>query len=421
VRFAIAGALCALLAGAGSAWAQVTPAPPSPALRVFLSCERCDDPLKSAITFAQFVTTRDGADVDVTVSEATETDQRVWTVEFAGKGTFEGQARRLTLELPASATAEEVRGRLTRLIRFGLAEFAFKTPAGAHLDVSFESGQAPGQEAAAAAGSRARDPWNYWVFRMSTSGDRYGERSQSSSYFSGSASANRTTEAWKIRLSAYRSLSRSRFMVTEDETFRTKEGDWSTDGLLVKSLGEHWSAGVTGGISASTYSNQKLLMTLNPAVEYDVFPYSESSHRSLTIQYALGVSRYRYHQLTLFDKLEETMPRHSLTTSLGFRQPWGTAGAGVTFSQSLNTTAFNRLSLSGSLNIRIFRGFTVNANGSFSRIRDQFYLEKSDASEEEILLRLRQIATGHRYSFSSGFTYSFGSLSNATVNPRFGG
>ena len=87
----------------------------------------------------------------------------------------------------------------------------------------------------------------------------------------------------------------------------------------------------------------------------------------------------------------------------------------------LNTPAFNRLSLDGSLNIRLFKGFTVNANAGFSRIRDQFYLEKSDASEEEILLRLRQIATGHRYSFSTGFTYSFGSLSNATVNPRFGG
>ena len=415
------GALCALLAGAGSAWAQTAPPPASPPLRVFLACERCDDPLKSAITFAQFVTTREGADVEAVVSEGTEADVRFWTVEFNGKGTFQGEGRRLTLELPASATAEEIRGRLGRLIRFGLAEFAFRTSAGAHLDVSFESGQAPGQEAAAAAASRAKDPWNYWVFRMSTSGDRYGERSQSSSYFSGSASANRTTEAWKIRISAYRSLSRSRFMVSDDETFRTKEGDWSTDGLVVKSLGEHWSAGITGGVSASTYSNQKLLLTINPAVEYDVFPYSESSHRSLTIQYALGVSRYRYHQLTLFDKLDETMPRHSLTTSLGFRQPWGTAGAGVTFSQSLNTPSFNRVSLNGSLNIRIFRGFTVNANGSFSRIRDQFYLEKSDASEEEILLRLRQIATGHRYSFSSGFTYSFGSLSNATVNPRFGG
>lgn len=377
--------------------------------------------MKSAITFAQFVTTRTDADVEVVVSEAMEAELRVWSVTFAGQKAFAGETRQLTLELPVAAPADEIGRRLTRLIRFGLAEFAFRTVDGAHLDVSFDSGQAPGQEAAATAETRGRDPWNYWVFRLSTSGDRYGEQSQSSSYLSGSASASRTTEGWKIRFSAYRSLSRSRFAVSEDETFRTKEGDWSTDALLVKSLGEHWSAGVTSDVSASTYSNQRLLVTFLPAIEYDVFPYSESSHRSFTIQYALGVARYRYHEPTIFDRLEETMLKHSLTASIGFRQPWGSAGGSATFNQMLNTPAFNRLSLDGSLNIRLFKGFTVNANAGFSRIRDQFYLEKSDASEEEILLRLRQIATGHRYSFSTGFTYSFGSLSNATVNPRFGG
>ena len=421
MRLAIAGALTALLAGAAPVGAQSAAAPPPASLKVFLTCERCDEPLKSGIAFAQFVAASTESDVDVSVVESSEAEQRLWTLEFTGKGTFAGESRRLSLELPATTTVEEIRRRLGRLIRFGLAEFAFRTAAGAHLDVSFESGQAPGQEAAAAAGSRAKDPWNYWVFRLSTSGDRYGEQSQSSTYFSGSASASRTTEAWKMRLSAYRSLSRSRFEVSEGETFRTREGDWSTDGLLVKSLGDHWSAGITGSVSSSTYSNQKLLIVINPAVEFDIFPYSESSQRSLTIQYALGVSRYEYRELTIYDRLEETMPKHSLTASLGFRQPWGSASGSTSFSQSLRTPGFNRLSLNGSLNIRIFKGFTVNANGSFSRIRDQFYLEKSDASEEEILLRLRQLATGHRYSFSTGFTYSFGSLSNATVNPRFGG
>ena len=48
-----------------------------------------------------------------------------------------------------------------------------------------------------------------------------------------------------------------------------------------------------------------------------------------------------------------------------------------------------------------------------------FTLEKGEATEEEVLLRQRQLATGHRYSVSVGFSFSFGSLSNATVNPRF--
>ena len=44
-----------------------------------------------------------------------------------------------------------------------------------------------------------------------------------------------------------------------------------------------------------------------------------------------------------------------------------------------------------------------------------------DATDEEVFLRQRQLATGFRYSFSVGLGYSFGALSNATVNPRFGG
>jgi hypothetical protein len=323
--------------------------------------------------------------------------------------------------LPALASADNVRTGLARVYKFGIVEYAMSSDSAAHLDVVFSTPETGGQAAPAAASGAVKDPWNYWVFRLSASTDRYGEVSQASGYYSGSVSASRTTEQWKIRVSGYRSGSSSRFEVSDEETIRTKEGDWNVDSLVVKSLGDHWSAGFTSAVTSSTYSNQQLTANFNPAVEYDVFPYAESSQRSLTIQYSIGASHYRYAELTIYDKLRETMPRHSLTASLGLRQPWGTAGLSSSFTQSLSTPAFNRLSLNGSFNVRIFKGFSVNASGSFSRIRDQFYLEKSDASEEEILLRLRQLATGHRYSINFGLSYSFGSLSNATVNPRFGG
>ncbi len=50
-----------------------------------------------------------------------------------------------------------------------------------------------------------------------------------------------------------------------------------------------------------------------PAVEYDVFPYDESSRRSLTFQYRIGFSSVDYDQVTVFDKREETLYEHSLT------------------------------------------------------------------------------------------------------------
>lgn len=386
---------------------------------MFLTCDGCDAALKAAATFVEYVTDRQLATLEVVIeAKAPEGEARAWQFTYTGRSTFTGQDRRLSLSLPATASADEIRAGLVRVFKFGLVEYAIKSDSGQHLDVSFATPEGGGQ--AAATGAPVHDPWNYWVFRVGMSTDRYGEVSQSSGYYSGSVSANRTTEQWKIRLSGYKSGSTSRFEVSDEETVRTNERDWNLDSLVVKSLGEHWSAGFTSTLNSSTYSNQRLTANFSPAVEYDIFPYAESSQRSLTIQYTVGVWHYRYGELTIYDRLRETMPRHSVTASLGLRQPWGTAGAAATFSQTLNAPEFNRLTVNGSFNVRIFKGFTVNASVSFSRIRDQFYLEKRDASDEEVLLRLRQLATGHRYSINFGLSYSFGSLSNATVNPRFG-
>jgi hypothetical protein len=62
----------------------------------------------------------------------------------------------------------------------------------------------------------------------------------------------------------------------------------------------------------------------------------------------------------------------------------------------------------------------VNLNASASRIRDQLSLPRRDASQEEVLLRLRQLQSGYEIDFSINLTYSFGSLFNNVVNPRFG-
>jgi hypothetical protein len=390
--------------------------------RVHLTCDICDAALRASVAFVEFVPAVDQSDLSVTVTVETDpAGARIWQLAFAGRGQFAGETRALKVIVPASANTDDTRTALARTLRFGLAEYAARSEAAPHLDVTFKTTQAAGEEPVGAAADRAADPWNYWVFRLGASGDRFGEHSQSSSYYSGSVSANRTTEAWKIRLAGYKSSSSSRFLVSEDETFRSKEGDWTVDSLVVKSLGPHWSAGFTAAVTSSSYSNQRLVTSISPAVEYDFFPYSESAERSLTLQYTVGVSRYSYSQITLYDKLEETMPKHILTASLGFRQPWGTAGAEATFWQSLSEPSFNRQSLYGNVSVRIYKGLSVNGSGNFARIRDQFYLEKREATEEEILLRLRQLATGHRFSLNFGFTYSFGSLSNATVNPRFGG
>ncbi len=46
-------------------------------------------------------------------------------------------------------------------------------------------------------------------------------------------------------------------------------------------------------------------------------------------------------------------------------------------------------------------------------------LDRFRASTEEILIRQRELATDYAYDFGFGISYSFGSIFNNVVNPRF--
>ena len=81
---------------------------------------------------------------------------------------------------------------------------------------------------------------------------------------------------------------------------------------------------------------------------------------------------------------------------------------------------FNRVELEAGLEFRIWRGLSLEVDGSYTRIRDQLALSAEGASLEDILLRQRQLATGYNYSFSVGLNFSFGSTRSNVVNPRFG-
>ena len=98
----------------------------------------------------------------------------------------------------------------------------------------------------------------------------------------------------------------------------------------------------------------------------------------------------------------------------------GGANASFTASNYLHDFSLHRLSVSGRVDFRIVRGFSVNARGSFARVKDQIFLPLEDIPEEEILLARRAIGTEFQYSFNFGFTFRFGSIFNNVVNPRRG-
>ena len=79
------------------------------------------------------------------------------------------------------------------------------------------------------------------------------------------------------------------------------------------------------------------------------------------------------------------------------------------------------LSLNGSFDLRITKGLAFNIGCGVSIVHDQLSLEKGGATFEEMLLRRKEIATQYTYYTNFGFLFTFGSIYNNVVNPRFGG
>lgn len=418
--------LSTVLAFALSGSAHAQPAPvspqstqtPAPALlRVFLDCYECDtEYLRQNVAFVDYVRDRTVADVHVLVTtQGTGGGGMAWTVKFIGVGRFQGQDRTLTFNTPQTATSDDRRREFARVFRLGIAGYAADTPVAPQLDVTYRK---PEQQAQA---TPAKDPWNFWVFRVNGNGNMDGEQARKSRSFRVSFSASRTTDRWKVNISGSRNTNRSTFEFEDEPRIVSRTHSWSVNTLLVKSLGPKWSLGMNAGTSHSSFSNTDHSVNVAPGIEFDFFPYSESTRRSLTVQYNVGATWYDYRDITIYDKLSETVPNHSVTLSLGLREPWGSVSAFANFNQHLNNADRYRTGVFGSTDVRLFKGFSFNIFGQYDKIRDQIGLPKGSISTEEVLLRLRQLQTNYSYFVGFGVSYSFGSIFNSVVNPRFGG
>ena len=245
-----------------------------------------------------------------------------------------------------------------------------------------------------------------------------GETSRKDRRFEGSASANRTTEDWIFRAEFDSSYRKS---ITELSTgdFVDLRTSYDLEGQIVKSLGEHWGASIRADTSASTYLNQDQRIRVLPGIEFNVFPYSQSSRRSLTLSYEVGMESFDYENETIFGKTEETLKSQEIEGTFDVEQPWGDSRVRIRYNSYLDDFSKYSASVYGNLSFRIVRGFSVFANASTSLVRDQLYLTKQDLTDEEILIERRQLATDSRYRVSFGLSYTFGSIFNNVVNPRF--
>lgn len=387
---------------------------------VYLDCVDffCDrDFIRTEIDWVNYVRNRQDADVHILITtQRTAAGGEEFTVAFLGRGRFLGIDQELVYTSEPNASDDDERRGLTRVIKLGLVRYVSQTPLADGIEISFTEPE--GKDGAATA---VDDPWNFWTFRVSGRGFFRGESSFSSSSLSGSFSADRVTEEWKIETGLSTGYSERRFELSNEETVTSIQRSYGANALVVRSVSPHWSAGGGASASSSTRFNQDYALRLAPAIEYNIFPYSESTRRQLTFRYSVGVTSFDYTEETIFEKTSETLLDQTLITSLSTRQPWGSISASLDASQYLHDLSKYGLGLFSSLEINLLEGLSLDLFGDVRLIRNQLYLPLGGATDEEILLRQRQLATDYNYFASIGLSYRFGSPFANVVNPRFEG
>ena len=397
------------------------------ALRVFLDCPAwvCDfDFVRAELSSVNWVRDRQVSDVQILVTtQATGSGGTEYTLTFLGRGRAEGLGDTLRYAAIPSEAPDVTRRALLQRMRIALARFVAHVSGPGAVTVTFG---AEGKSGTAQQTKPGRDPWHYWVFQTSVNGFMNGEATQGFRNFFGSTTANRVTERWKTNIGFNESYNDSRFDIPDStvpsgtRTVTNVQRSYGIDLLQVKSLSSHWSVGATASINSSMYLNEHRAYSISPAIEYDVFPYSESTRRQVRIMYAVGTSTYEYNDTTIFLKTHETIPFQRLTAAVGINQAWGSVNVTGNANWFLADPAKRSSGLFGSVSLRLVKGLALNVGGSLNSIRDQVYLPKEPGTDEQILLQERQRATSYRYFVVFGLSYTFGSIYNNVVNPRFG-
>ncbi len=390
-----------------------------PALRIFLDCQRrCDfDYLRREVAFVDYVLDRRDADVHVLVTNRRTGAGNEFSLQFIGIDKFADEVDTHVFTTSDTDTDDEVRRALGSVLALGLAPYLLRTPLATQMRTAHDAPSVPGTVAA----TPDEDPWNFWVFRVDADASLRGEERQSSREIEGDISARRVTEGWKIFVGLDGEYDERNFEFDDGEELKSVGREFGFGGQVIKSLGPRWGIGAGMAGASSTFSNLDLSTRVSVALEHNLFPYDESSQRLLTLTYFAGVTRYDYREETIFGQTEQTLADHGLLVGLELNRPWGEAGFTLEAAHLINDPGKHRAEMRGELDFRVSRGLRLSVSGSASLVRDQIFLPATGITDEEILLSRRAVETDFRYRLGFGVNYTFGSIFNNVVNPRFAG
>ncbi|WP_147303582.1 hypothetical protein [Rhodohalobacter sp. SW132] len=388
-----------------------------PIPNVYLDCSSCDVTyIRSNVTFVNYVRDQSDASIYLNITDQrTGGGGREYTLVFSEIGVPEGRVDTLRYTSPSSDSSDERRIGLNRYIKIGLVPYVSQTVAMRALDIFYEAPETDEDE------EEIDDPWDNWIFDLNLRSNLSGQDTETNFGLYSGFEAERTTHDWKIR-ARMRGEIRRRTVELTNRTLNVNR-DWGDYwGMVGYSLTSHSTVALFSYVGFNRTNNIALRTYLAPAIEYNFFPYDEFQQRRFIVQYQVTPTYRRYYNTTIFLQDSELIMSQELSTRLRYDQRWGRIDIRLSGMHFFHDSSINRFEVNPSFNIRIIRGLSVSLSGRYRIINDQLSLELPtdvDPNDPESIIRGVQRPTSFDYSISFGLSYTFGSIYNNIVNPRF--
>jgi hypothetical protein len=382
-------------------------------LKVYLDCQSCDQGfLIQQINNIEFVRDRQLADVHVMfTSQTTGAGGTAERLQFIGLGAFKHLSDILVYTTQPTNSLDENRQLALKYMEIGLVRFRLE--AGQEELLTIEVKKEEKKEK-----TQKEDPWDSWVFSINAGGWANGEETKNTINFNGNLNAKRITEKNKFEARAGVNRTKEVYKYDDVKTVSQKQNYWINAQEII-SINDHFSYGFFADAGNSIYSNYKLYTVLKSGLEYDLFEYADAFNKQAIMAYNVGARYNDYYDTTVYNQTEEVLAFQEVTIGGTVKQDWGNMSSTLTYQNYLNDFNLNSVSLWLNFRVRLFKGFSWRFNGQINLTQNQVNIAKQGASIEDVLLQQQQLGSGYSYWMNTGINYSFGSMYNSVVNPRF--
>ncbi len=385
---------------------------------IFLDCQTdCYTTfLRQEHGYVNYKRERQGADVYILVTDqSASAGAREIQLIFLYADTTISKADTIKYYRPANVSELEERDLFVKHFKKGILPALMKSDMFDHIDYTVTDITEGNEDLS----TEEVDPWKYWSFNLGVDLRVNGEASFEEQSYNARFSASQVKESHKLFFFTRYRLQQSSFTLSDGEEVNSENERNNFFVQYVKSIGPKWSVGARTFAGSSSFGNTDFESFFRPAIEYNIFPYSESSTKRFSFLYSTGIEYKNYTELTIFDKLEETRWRHGLDIEYVLTQKWGFIEFDIEFDQYLHDLSLYSISFNPNVELNLVKGLSLEFGGFISFVGDRINISKGEVSDQDIILQNRQLDTNYSYLTYFGFNYRFGTKNNNIVNPRF--